>query len=101
MIPCPPLLHDNSMSILFYNIVFWSNLILNPYVIFCIIFRSPKNLKNYRWYLFYHQLVAVISDVAVRSFLTSLLGSECLRLGEEGRNPAKSSCHLQGDNVVY
>ena len=67
MIVCPeftlePKLYDTVLPYL--SIV---ALILNPYVIYCIIWRSTSHMKIYRWFLLYHQILTFITDISVRS----------------------------------
>lgn len=72
--PCSRFYEEDPFS--WYNLCFEGffalGLIVSAYVIYCIVCRSPKNMSTYKWYLLYHQIVAMISDIAVSGCLTVL-----------------------------
>lgn len=45
--------------------------IIHFYTIYCIIFRSPIQMKAYRWYLLWHQIVSFSGDFWVACLFTS------------------------------
>lgn len=65
MIECPQIdVDENSYGHILVSITL-SALVIHPYVMYCIVFRSPASMKTYRWYLLWHQVVAFICDLWV------------------------------------
>lgn len=67
MIECPPLiLSPSAESFLHvFDVLFAINMLINPYVFYCIIYRSPRTMNRYRWFLLWHQILSLISDISV------------------------------------
>ena len=42
------------------------SIIIHPYTMYCIVCKSPVQMKTYRWYLLWHQIVACLGDLWVR-----------------------------------
>lgn len=71
MIQCPSLESNykeaHSGFFVLLDVLFVFSIVVNPYVIYCIIFRSTRYMKSYRWFLLYHQIIAFIQDISVCS----------------------------------
>lgn len=75
---CPPysIEDPNSWYFIVLHITFCISLIVNVYVFYCIIFLSNRQMKTYRWYLLWHQILVFSADITVRTFLQ--YGKRCL-----------------------
>lgn len=69
MIECPEFNYDYETSHLVYqwflHLASIISLIVNPLIIYCIVFRSPSQMATYRWYLLLHQIAAFVADLWV------------------------------------
>lgn len=50
-----------------FNVLAVLSLIIHIYTMYCIVFRSPAQMKIYRWYLLWHQLTSFFGDFWVIS----------------------------------
>lgn len=69
MIECPEFDYDYEKSHAVYlwclHVASMINLIVNPLIIYCIIYRSTNHMATYRWFLLIHQIAAFIADLWV------------------------------------
>ena len=70
--PCDRFYEEDPFSwyILLFEGISALGLLINCYVIYCLIWRSPKNMSTYKWYLLYHQIVALMADTGVSDWIT-------------------------------
>lgn len=66
MIECPEFDVDPSLYIILMDIITLLSLLVHPYVIYCIVFRSTYQMSKYRWYLLWHQVLSCLGDLWVR-----------------------------------
>lgn len=69
MIECPPFEQNykdaNKIYFVLLDISFCCNIVLNPYVMYCLIYRTTRYMRSYRWFLLYQQLIAFAQDISV------------------------------------
>lgn len=66
MIWCPSFTYNYEWLYLrYFDLLSIFNPILEIYVIYCIIYRTNKNISNYKWLLLLHQTQGLVVDVAV------------------------------------
>lgn len=68
MIDCPQLILTPWLYQYVLPVVSIISCILNPYVIYCIIWRSTLHMRRYRWFLLYHQILSFMQDIWVLFF---------------------------------
>ena len=69
MIQCPEFDYDFEKTHAVYlwclHVFSLINLIVNPLIIYCIVYRSTNHMATYRWFLLLHQLAAFVADLWV------------------------------------
>lgn len=69
MIECPEFDYDYRVShalyLLFLHLAFIASILVNPLIIYCIIYHSTRHMNTYRWFLLLHQIAAFVADLWV------------------------------------
>ncbi|PAV61304.1 hypothetical protein WR25_18164 isoform C [Diploscapter pachys] len=51
------------------RIIFCTSLVVNSVTIYCILFRSPSYVGNYKYFLLYHVIGSSLLDLQISGFL--------------------------------
>ena len=102
-VPCANFYEEDpfSWSNLCFEGLFVLGLLINLYIIYCILRRSPKNMSTYKWYLLYHQIVTAMADIGVSVWITVAYNNPLFSVQFRGQaNNISALCRRLSDERV-